>query len=111
MTLRLIDLLSRNPRNLYFKKISDLYINYNKYFYVNDFVHMEDLENNLIEVLNKFNEPLNDDQIKYILSKKSIKTNISTHLNFSEYYDNNIIDLVYQKDKLIFDLFYPNVIT
>ena len=62
------------------------------------YIKTADLNHGLSSLLQ---ERLDKDKVESILNKEKIHT--STHMHYLEYYDQESKDLVYQKDKLIFD--------
>ena len=68
-----------------------------------EIIKMENLVPNFLGVLEKHNINLTDSATTKLKEKK--KSNTSKHLNYREYYDEECIELVRQKDRLIIDLF------
>ena len=64
-------------------------------------IQVENLESDLISVLQKANYQLSPEQYNSII--QSPKTNKSKHLDTSDYYDAETIDLIAEKEKLIID--------
>ncbi|SMM97653.1 hypothetical protein SPONL_772 [uncultured Candidatus Thioglobus sp.] len=74
-----------------------------QYCYIDDFVRQENLENSLIEVLNKV-RPLSSQE--KLLIQNSQKTNASLRaFTLNDYYDQYSVDLIANRDKLLIEKF------
>ncbi|MCG8570602.1 MAG: hypothetical protein MJB14_10725, partial [Spirochaetes bacterium] len=106
MTYRYFNLCCKNTELLRTNKIStyhDLVDFDNKNCYIHYFIKLESLEESLIEILNKI-RPLKPEEKTLIMKAK--KTNTSKRpLSISDYYDDESIDLVEKKDRLIIEKF------
>ena len=72
--------------------------------FIDKFVRMENLENDLIKALKSMSMKVTKSQKKLILSAS--KTNTSSRKNnFSDYYDKETVDLVNERDPLIINKF------
>lgn len=107
MSYRYLYLCCSNPNGLKNKKIisnyTDLVQFEKKNCYINFFIRQESLEDNFCEAVEKI-RPLTQEEKDEIFGAK--KTNASKRpLAVSDYYDQESIDLVYNRDRLLIEKF------
>lgn len=72
-------------------------------FYINKMIRCENLEDDLLDALKQAGFELGPAQIKIIKDAKERRTNITKHWSVNDYYDDETISLVYEKEKYIID--------
>ena len=105
LTYRYLLLYSKKTDKLFKKSISnieDLKRFDENQNILNYTIKNENLENDFFDFLNKINIKINSDEKKLISSLERSKKS-SRMRNFLEYYDQECIDIVYKREKLIID--------
>ena len=69
------------------------------------FIRMENLEDDLIAAMAMADVKISDETKAALLDSRNKKTNISSRLPASHYYDQECVDIVLNRDRLIVDLF------
>lgn len=84
---------------------SNLHDIWNEYKIANYFIRMEHLEIDLIEAMKLADVVISPENIKLLHAAKNKKTNTSSRLPTAHYFNDETIQLIYNQEKLIIDLF------
>jgi hypothetical protein len=109
LTYRFLKFFTDLGIKLYSKKLltptTNLFDLWDKHKIANFFIRMEHLENDLIKALQFSKVNMSNEQIDLLINSKNEKTNTSSHLNTSYYYDEDTIKLINERENLIIKLF------
>lgn len=109
LSYRFIKLFTNLGNNLYSNKFislkPDLKILWQQHKIVNHFIRMEHLESDLIEAMKLANVTISSPNIDQLLAAKNNKTNTSSRLPTKHYFDKESIQLIYDQENFLIDLF------
>lgn len=74
---------------------------HNDLMIVSDIIRFENFKEEVCDLFDRYNFPLEDEVRNKLIN--SSKTNSTEHFHYSEYYNNESIELVKHKDRFIFD--------
>jgi hypothetical protein len=96
-------------KNIFDYSIDDIIKHHNNMIKVNHIIRVENLSNELYAVLKKSGLKgaglKNPDTFKNIIKESNVKKNKSSHNHYKEYYNEDLINLIKHKERLIFNIY------
>lgn len=96
-------------KNIFDYSIDDITRHHNNMIKVNHIIRVENLSNELYAVLKrsglKGSRLKNPDTFKNIIKESNVKKNKSSHNHYKEYYNEDLINLIKHKERLIFNIY------
>jgi len=109
LTYRFLKLFTNLDKLLYSKKLLSKYNSieelWGEHSISNYFIRMEHLEEDLIQALLMANIEISQQNTEELIAAKTAKTNTSSRKSLAHYYDDESIQLVYNKEQFLIKLF------